>query len=188
METKDILSFSISIISTIIAIYALIVSHRASKKAAKIESSNILSEIHDKIRNGRQAMRDIFDIWLKEKNKRISPDELLLEENNNEKEDFIKYYNKNFHRSPSGKLAKNQSDEIHQYLHQVHHLWERYENKEFAKEAIMTKFKVAIKMDKTLLQLFLEAHWREHKVHEKPLRNRFWSNVPKFIEEVDKLD
>lgn len=186
--TKDIIAISISAISLFIAIYALFSSRKTAKKTSKIEASNILAEIHEKINEGRRVMQDIYRHWEKKVNSSISTSELLLSQNVMERNDLINFYNSNYHTMQSGTPERNKSNQIHCYLHEIHHLWVRHEDKEFTLEEIFKRFYVAISMDKDLLKIFIEAHWQEHGELEKNIDNRFWNNVPKFIEASEKWE
>ena len=185
-QIKELVTILLSLIGTILAIYALILSRKTSKRTSKIESSNILSNIHEKISESRRIMQDIYRQWTESTNYKIKPEELLLSENEKHKISFMDYYNTSFHRQPVATTERNLSNQIHKYLHELHYLFVRYLNNEFSEKEIMNKFQVALTMDSALLQLYLHAHWLEHNQFDLELKERFWFHVLEFIVLAEK--
>ena len=109
-QNKDVFTVILSATSLIVSLCALIWSWINSNKTSKLNRSNILSGIHDKIQPDRQAMEDIFNIWNKGRNKNVS--QLSGEES----ADFIATYNKDFHAKPANTEERKMSNTIHVYL------------------------------------------------------------------------
>jgi hypothetical protein len=181
---KDVISLIMSFISLVISVWAFINSRKADFKASKVEASNRLSQVHDKTRSGRQVMNDIFMFWSKTEGRPKTPASLCSVENDQAKNDFLDFYNKNYHSQPNGTEGRKLSDEIHTYLHELHHLWRRCLNKEFMEEQVMETFSSAINMDSELITLYLEAHWKEHGELNKDLNSRFWKYVPAIVDKA----
>lgn len=188
MNTKDIISLSISFAGFIVSIFAFVNSRRASIRSVKVEASNRLSQTQEKIRTGRKVMNDIFTLWANTEGKYRKPDFLLAAGNEQEKNEFLDFYNKKYHSKPNGTEERKLSDEIHTYLHELHHLWSRHLDKEFSEENIMERFSPAINMDSHLITLYLEAHWKEHNELNKEINARFWKYVPVIVEKAKELE
>jgi hypothetical protein len=129
------------------------------------------------MRPGRRAMQTIWSSWAKSDQKvsALTPEELQC---------FQDYYNSHFHNA-SDSEDRELSNHIHNYLHELHHVWDRMKNGEFTRDDVMRKFGDGILMDKQLIDIYLNAHWRDHGELEKELRDRFWNNVPDVLLAVE---
>ena len=157
----------------IVAVISFLWSWKNSLDTSKLKRSDGLFKLHEKVRPGRRAMLEIYNMWNKEK---FRAEELSDKKRN----EFMEYYNDGFHCKPSGTPERNMSDAIHNYLHHLHHIWRRVSEKEFTKEEALNIFGASVDMDSSLINLFLEAHWKEHK------NNNFWQNTPEFVKAANQ--
>lgn len=167
----------VSILALALSVAALWHSYRTAALTTKLDRSNTLSEMYDKMRPGRQAMRTIWSSWAK-------PDQKVSALTPNDRERFQDYYNSGFHNA-SDSEHRELRNHIHAYLHELHHVWDRINNGEFTRDDVMRKFGDGIFMNKQLIDVYLDAHWRDHGELEKAPRNRFWSNVPDIVDVVE---
>jgi hypothetical protein len=167
------------LVAVIISIAAIILSTNATLKTTKLDISTKLSAIKDKIRPARIIMQDIFHKWRESYSKnKISTEEI---QDFADKNSFFDFYNGRYHNQPSDDSRRLMTNEIFTYLDELHHLWDRYLNKEFTEKQILTWFGSSLKMDANLLLLFLEAHWKEHNQLTLEQGKRFWKNVPIIV-------
>jgi len=183
---NDILSLLISAFGLGISVSAFIVSYKSSKRITSIEVSNNLMEIEEKIRPGREAMEEIFSEW--KRNKRLDFPIKLLEDTSYEgyRKEFIDFYNTNYHHNHKIELNNEKHLLIHRYLSQLDHLWTRLNRSEFGKQEIKERFKNKLIDDYFFIKIYLEAHWLYHKKLDKDVEERFWQNIPGFIEDIRK--
>jgi hypothetical protein len=180
----DLITLFLSIIGLFVSILAFIYSKRTSKKTLLMETSNNLMKIHCEIKTGRKVMSDIYELWLKTLKINLSPESLLEEGYEKEKESFCNFYLKNYHDHPIDSKNRILSDYVHTYFRQLHHLWDRIKREEFTKSEIAQRFRKDIIMDYALLKIYLEAHWIAHDEFKKKEEDRFWNNVPKMIDNI----
>lgn len=171
METSNI----ISVVGLIVALASLFWSWKNSHTTSKLNRSDTLFKLHEKVRPGRRAMSEIYDLWNKGKKGAME----LSEE---ERQEFMEFYNEGFHRKPSETPERKKSDAIHVYLHQLHHIWRRLTEKEFTKEEVLNVFGVSIDMDSHLINLFSDAHWKEHQ------EKIFWQNIPEIVKAANEWE
>src|ERR1700730_851501 len=160
LTNKDLLGVLIAAASLVISIIALIRTHKTASETAKLQRSNVLSELHDKIHPGRQAMERIWVQWCDSTNKDVeslSP---------SEEERFIDFYNAEYHKS-SDERHKDLSSRIHTYLHELHSVWDRIKGKEFDREEVMRKLGDGIFLDRQFIRIYLKAHWKAEGQLEK---------------------
>lgn len=167
----------VSLIAFGVSLIALLQSHRAAKLSINLERSKSLSEIYDKMRPGRQAMRTIWATW-------ATPGKTVSTLSQRDCEKFQDYYNANFHNAPSDSEPRSLSDEIHLFMHELDRVVDRTARGEFTRSEVMRTFGHAIAMDRHLIHAYLEAHWREHEELEKPLKSRFWNNVSAIVDDA----
>jgi hypothetical protein len=167
----------VSILALAVSVAALWLSYRTAAVTTKLNRSNTLSELYDKMRPGRRAMLTIWSRW-------ATPDQKVSALTPNDRERFQDYYNSQFHNA-SDSEDRELSNGIHAYLHELHHVWDRINNGEFTRDDVMRKFGDGIFMDKQLIDVYLDAHWRDHGELEKAPRDRFWHNVPDIVNAVE---
>lgn len=175
---------AIAICSFIVSIIALVQSRSIAKKTRKLEvrniklqQSNILSELHDKMRPGRQAMESIWIEWNTDASKQ--PGSL----SDKQKQEFIHRYNKYYHHGSDRR--KDLSDAIHTYLHELNSLWHHIDTEVFDKHDVMQKLGDGIFLDRHFIRLYLEAHWQDENQLVKDVKDRFWSNVLTIVHEAE---
>jgi hypothetical protein len=169
----------ISILALIASFVALWQSHRAAKLKASFEREVALSQIHEKMRPGRRAMRKIWEDW--------SPlDEDI--HSYSDKKRFQEYYNGEFHKASSDPEKRRLSDEIHTLMHELNRVVDRMKRGEFTRYQVMEELGEDISMDRDYIRMYLEAHWLWHEEHQKPLERRFWSNVPAIVNDAESWE
>jgi hypothetical protein len=100
-----------------------------------------------------------------------------------EKENFIAYYNKYYHTQPPNNPNRKLSDNVHLYLKQLHDLKVNIDDQKFDKTKVLEKIGHGLNMDSELINLYLKAHWIEHKVDDIPIQKRFWHKTLDLIED-----
>ncbi|MFX0199645.1 MAG: hypothetical protein ACFFCW_26275 [Candidatus Hodarchaeota archaeon] len=178
VTNKDLLAVLIAAASLVVSIIAVIRTNRTASLTAKLQRSNILSELHDKICPGRQAMESIWTQWSPSTNKDVeslSP---------SDEEQFIDFYNAEYHKS-SDERNKDLSNRIHVYLDELHSVWDRIERKEFDLEEVMRKLGDGIFLDRPFIRIYLKAHWKAEGQLEKSEKDRFWNNVSKIVDAAE---
>lgn len=165
----------VAVLALAVSLFALWQSHRAAALTASLSRSAALSEIYDRMRPGRQAMHAIWDGWAKKNSDLHSQVD---------REQFIAYYNDGFHNAAAGSPERELSNEIHTLMHELDRVVDRIKAGEFTEDQVLRSFGHAIAMDKELLLVYLDAHWKDHDELEKPLNDRFWSNVPSIAEDA----
>ncbi len=176
---KDVLGVAIPAVSLVVSIWAMIRANRAAKETASLTKAERLSEIHDKIQDGREAIQRIWREWnAKEQREEGTPSA-------EDKKKFISFYNEKYHES-SDETNANMSKLIHLYLHELHDIWDQVGSKVFERKAVLQKLGEGIYMDKNLIDMYLNAHWQKHDRLKLPEKQRFWSNVPIIIGAVEK--
>ncbi len=220
-DNKDVLTVIIAAGSLIVSIFALIRTNKTAsathkialetqrlersntelqKLNTKLQQSNTLSELHDKMRPGRQAMEIIWLEWNADKSKQIG--DLRL---NNvpikfwtmllnidclagilflQQQKFIQFYNTNYHHAFDSRNA-DLSDAIHTYLSELNSIWHRIENREFDQQDVMGRLGDGIFLDRHFIKLYLLAHWQGHKQLQKDEKDRFWNKVNTIVREAE---
>ena len=169
----------VAILAFFSLLFALWQSHRAAKLSRNLDRSTTLSEIYERIRPGRLAMQAIWDRWEEHKKNLASAADC---------EKFATYYNAGFHNAVVFSKERDLSNQIHLFMHELHLLADRIVRDEFDSEQVLQHFGHAIAMDRQLIMMFLNAHWEDHGELEKPLKARFYRNVPGLIEDAVKWD
>ena len=155
--------------SLIVSIMALFRSNITASKTVKLQRTIQLSNYHDKVMLGRQAMETIFRNWATNNIKSI------IECNEDDKNNFIAFYNENYHHG-SDDSKKALSNEVHRYLSRLNHLWQDSQNNTFEIEEIMLRFGDGMCIDEQYTLLYLRAHQEAHS------EQVFWQGIPLIIE------
>lgn len=170
------------IASVILSVVAILISIWTFTKTHRLEKSTKLDHLQEKLLKPRQIMYEVFEKWRKsypfDDNENFLRDEI----NADARQNFIDFYNENYHRKPPKSNERLMSNEIHIYLHELDKLWHKYLSREISEQDIRRRFTNSINLDSSLLLTYLEAHWQEHNEHQKPSEKRFWRYVPTIIE------
>ncbi len=152
------------------------------------ESIVILDDLYEKLRPCRATMELILSNWAdaRQKNHEKINARSVSGLSSEEKEDFIDYYNKEYHSKPPNSEKRKLSDEIHYYLHELHDLKSKIENGQIEKFGVLEKFGHGLNLDGELIGLYLKAHWAEHNQDRRPIKNRFWNKVLDLIQDSNE--
>ncbi len=162
-------SVVLSAASLIVSIVAIFRTSLMASNTAILQKTMQLSEYHEKVMLGRQAMETIFRNW------KITSGKNIQDCNEVDLSEFIDYYNNNYHHGTDSK-KKEMSNEVHRYLSRLNHLWQDAQNHVFDIEEIMKRFGDGICMDERYTLLYLRAHQEAHP------QEIFWQGVPKLIQ------
>ncbi len=141
-----------------------------ASRSDKVERRVVLSGIHAEVSPGRQAMETIVQRWSTQRRKDFA------ERDQSDENDFVLFYNENYHNESVGTTKKSLSNGIHQYLYQLDQLWLDIRSGSFDSDEVMKMFGDGLCMDEEYIRIYLRAHREAHQ------GKCFWEHVPEIVE------
>ena len=192
MKIDEISKLTLQIIPIIISIIALIYSNINSRKAnklaveslalqEKIKKIELLKEIeidYNKVRDARQIMEGIIYEWGK---REIDPYVKASNWTENERNDFINFYNSNYHTPDFESKNRKKCNKIIAYINELDKLAFKLKDNQNIIDDVMRIISTDIINDKNYISVYYDAH----KLKDKNFHKEYWTMVQNLIRKAE---